>query len=164
MPTWYLLTDQRKWACILCYGTLSWQDPQFVCLFVCFFFSFCFGFLLFFVVVFVVVFVFLFCFCFFVFVFVFRVFCCLVFLGFLIFYFILFYFISFHFILLVFQDRVSLYSPHCPGMHSVDQAGLFWFCLCEIIYFMCFLGCYYPSAVVFLLVSSVWLDLWRVIV
>jgi hypothetical protein len=23
-----------------------------------------------------------------------------------------------------FQDRVSLYSPGCPGTHSVDQAGL----------------------------------------
>jgi hypothetical protein len=26
--------------------------------------------------------------------------------------------------LLVFQDRVSLYSPGCPGTHFVDQAGL----------------------------------------
>jgi hypothetical protein len=25
---------------------------------------------------------------------------------------------------LVFQDRVSLCSPSCPGIHSVDQAGL----------------------------------------
>ena len=25
---------------------------------------------------------------------------------------------------LVFQDRVSLYSPDCPGIHFVDQAGL----------------------------------------
>jgi hypothetical protein len=25
---------------------------------------------------------------------------------------------------LVFQDRVSLYSPGCPGTHSVVQAGL----------------------------------------
>jgi hypothetical protein len=25
---------------------------------------------------------------------------------------------------LVFQDRVSLYSPGCPGNHFVDQAGL----------------------------------------
>jgi hypothetical protein len=24
----------------------------------------------------------------------------------------------------VFGDRVSLYSPGCPGTHSVDQAGL----------------------------------------
>jgi hypothetical protein len=24
----------------------------------------------------------------------------------------------------VFQDRVSLYSPGCPGAHFVDQAGL----------------------------------------
>jgi hypothetical protein len=23
-----------------------------------------------------------------------------------------------------FRDRVSLYSPDCPGTHSVDQAGL----------------------------------------
>jgi hypothetical protein len=23
-----------------------------------------------------------------------------------------------------FRDRVSLYSPGCPGPHSVDQAGL----------------------------------------
>jgi hypothetical protein len=23
-----------------------------------------------------------------------------------------------------FQDRVSLYSPGCPGTHFVDQAGL----------------------------------------
>jgi hypothetical protein len=23
-----------------------------------------------------------------------------------------------------FQDRVSLYSPGCPGTHAVDQAGL----------------------------------------
>jgi hypothetical protein len=26
--------------------------------------------------------------------------------------------------LFVFQDRVSLCSPSCPGTHSVDQAGL----------------------------------------
>jgi hypothetical protein len=26
--------------------------------------------------------------------------------------------------LFVFQDRVSLYSPGCPGTHSVDQADL----------------------------------------
>jgi hypothetical protein len=26
--------------------------------------------------------------------------------------------------ILVFLDRVSLYSPGCPGTHSVDQAGL----------------------------------------
>jgi hypothetical protein len=24
---------------------------------------------------------------------------------------------------LVFRDRVSLYSPGCPGTHSVDQSG-----------------------------------------
>jgi hypothetical protein len=28
------------------------------------------------------------------------------------------------FFFLVFGDRVSLYSPGCPGTHSVDQAGL----------------------------------------
>jgi hypothetical protein len=33
-----------------------------------------------------------------------------------------FLFILFYF--LVFQDRVSLCSPGCPGTHSVDQAGL----------------------------------------
>jgi hypothetical protein len=31
--------------------------------------------------------------------------------------------ISFFFFL-VFRDRVSLYSPGCPGTHFVDQAGL----------------------------------------
>ena len=30
----------------------------------------------------------------------------------------------FFFFLLVFRDRVSLYSPGYPGSHSVDQAGL----------------------------------------
>jgi hypothetical protein len=30
----------------------------------------------------------------------------------------------FFFFFLVFQDRVSLCSPGCPGTHSVDQAGL----------------------------------------
>jgi hypothetical protein len=30
----------------------------------------------------------------------------------------------FLFFLFVFQDRVSLCSPGCPGTHSVDQAGL----------------------------------------
>jgi hypothetical protein len=30
----------------------------------------------------------------------------------------------FFFFFLVFPDRVSLYSPGCPGTHSVDQAGL----------------------------------------
>jgi hypothetical protein len=34
--------------------------------------------------------------------------------------FILFWFFLFFF----FRDRVSLYSPGCPGTHSVDQAGL----------------------------------------
>jgi hypothetical protein len=27
-------------------------------------------------------------------------------------------------LVLFFRDRVSLYSPGCPGTHSVDQAGL----------------------------------------
>jgi hypothetical protein len=30
----------------------------------------------------------------------------------------------FLFFVFVFQDRVSLYSPGCPGAHSVDQVGL----------------------------------------
>jgi hypothetical protein len=30
----------------------------------------------------------------------------------------------FLFVCLFFRDRVSLYSPGCPGTHSVDQAGL----------------------------------------
>jgi hypothetical protein len=37
--------------------------------------------------------------------------------------FILFYFFIFYF-LVFFRDRVSLCSPGCPGIHSVDQAGL----------------------------------------
>jgi hypothetical protein len=28
------------------------------------------------------------------------------------------------FVFLVFRDRVSLYSPGCPGTYFVDQAGL----------------------------------------
>jgi hypothetical protein len=36
---------------------------------------------------------------------------------------LLFYFV-FLFVCLFFQGRVSLYSPGCPGTHSVDQAGL----------------------------------------
>jgi hypothetical protein len=31
---------------------------------------------------------------------------------------------SLFFFFLVFRDRVSLYSPGCPGTHSVDQVGL----------------------------------------
>jgi hypothetical protein len=34
------------------------------------------------------------------------------------------YFLFLFIYLLVFQDRVSLYCPGCPGTHSVDQAGL----------------------------------------
>jgi hypothetical protein len=33
-------------------------------------------------------------------------------------------FILFTYLFLFFWDRVSLYSPGCPGTHSVDQAGL----------------------------------------
>jgi hypothetical protein len=33
------------------------------------------------------------------------------------------FFFFFFFFFLVFQDRVSLCSPGCPGTHSVDQAG-----------------------------------------
>jgi hypothetical protein len=43
-------------------------------------------------------------------------------LGF-VFCFVLFCFILFCFVLF-FRDRVSLYSPGCPGTHFVDQAGL----------------------------------------
>jgi hypothetical protein len=32
--------------------------------------------------------------------------------------------VSFFFFFLVFQGRVSLCSPGCPGTHFVDQAGL----------------------------------------
>jgi hypothetical protein len=35
----------------------------------------------------------------------------------------LFFFCLFVFVF-VFRDRVSLYSPGCPGTHFVDQAGL----------------------------------------
>jgi hypothetical protein len=30
----------------------------------------------------------------------------------------------FLFLFLFFRDRVSVYSPGCPGTHSIDQAGL----------------------------------------
>jgi hypothetical protein len=30
----------------------------------------------------------------------------------------------FVFLSLVFQDKISLYSPGCPGTHSIDLAGL----------------------------------------
>jgi hypothetical protein len=36
----------------------------------------------------------------------------------------LFYIFGFLFACLFFRDRVSLYSPGCPGTHFVDQAGL----------------------------------------
>jgi hypothetical protein len=35
-----------------------------------------------------------------------------------------FFFFFFFFFFLVFPDRVSLYSPGCPGTHFVEQAGL----------------------------------------
>jgi hypothetical protein len=38
--------------------------------------------------------------------------------------FLFFFFLSFFFFFLIFQNRVSLCSPGCPGTHSVDQAGL----------------------------------------
>jgi hypothetical protein len=38
--------------------------------------------------------------------------------------FVLFCFVLFCFVLFCFRDRVSLYSPGCPGTHVVDQAGL----------------------------------------
>jgi hypothetical protein len=41
--------------------------------------------------------------------------------------FVLFFCFVFLFLFLLlffFQDRVSMYSPGCPGTHSVDQAGL----------------------------------------
>jgi hypothetical protein len=41
-------------------------------------------------------------------------------IGTLSFFFFFFKFFSFF----VFRDRVSLYSPDCPGTHFVDQAGL----------------------------------------
>jgi hypothetical protein len=44
-----------------------------------------------------------------------------VFFFLLLLFFVLFCFV---FVLFVFQDRVSLYSPGCPGTHFVDQAGL----------------------------------------
>jgi len=38
--------------------------------------------------------------------------------------FVLFFCFGFGFGFGFFQDRVSLYSPGCPGTHFVDQAGL----------------------------------------
>jgi hypothetical protein len=35
-----------------------------------------------------------------------------------------FFLIIIYLFILVFRDRVSLYSPGCLGTHSVDQAGL----------------------------------------
>jgi hypothetical protein len=37
---------------------------------------------------------------------------------------ILCFLFCFVFVLLVFLEKLSLYSPGCPGTHSVDQAGL----------------------------------------
>jgi hypothetical protein len=36
----------------------------------------------------------------------------------------LFCFVLFCFVLFVFRDRVSLYSPGCPGTHFVEKTGL----------------------------------------
>ena len=44
--------------------------------------------------------------------------------GLFLFFVFLFFLFPFFFFLLFFLDRVSLYSPGCPGTHSVDQAGL----------------------------------------
>jgi hypothetical protein len=38
--------------------------------------------------------------------------------------FVLFFVFCFFGFFLVFRDRVSLYSPGCPGTHFVDQVGL----------------------------------------
>jgi hypothetical protein len=38
--------------------------------------------------------------------------------------FLSFFLFVFLFLFFFFRDRVSLYSPGCPGTHSVDQAGL----------------------------------------
>jgi hypothetical protein len=38
--------------------------------------------------------------------------------------FFLFFLFFFFFVFLFFRDRVSLYSPGCPGTHFVDQTGL----------------------------------------
>jgi hypothetical protein len=43
--------------------------------------------------------------------------------GFVLFCFVLFCFVLFCFVF-AFPDRVSLYSPGCPGTHFVVQAGL----------------------------------------
>jgi hypothetical protein len=37
---------------------------------------------------------------------------------------LLFSFLFFSFSFFFFRDRISLYSPDCPGGHFVDQAGL----------------------------------------
>jgi hypothetical protein len=49
----------------------------------------------------------------------FFVFCFLVVVGFFV-----WLFVCFVFGCCCFQDRVSLCSPGCPGIHCVDQAGL----------------------------------------
>ena len=46
---------------------------------------------------------------------------CFPWLGQLVFF---FFFVLFCFLFFVFLDRVSLYSPGCPGTHFVDQSGL----------------------------------------
>jgi hypothetical protein len=46
------------------------------------------------------------------------------FLSFFFLFFCFFFVFCFLFFVLFFRDRVSLYSPGCPGAHFVDQAGL----------------------------------------
>jgi hypothetical protein len=48
----------------------------------------------------------------------------LIYFGFSSFFLSFFLSFFFFFFFLVFQDRVSLYSPGCPGTHFVDQVGL----------------------------------------
>jgi hypothetical protein len=48
--------------------------------------------------------------------------CFVLFVLFFVFCFLLLLFLVFG--VLVFRDRVSLYSPGCPGTHFVDQTGL----------------------------------------
>ena len=44
--------------------------------------------------------------------------------SFFLFFLLFFFFCLFLFLFLFFLDRVSLYSPGCPGTNFVDQAGL----------------------------------------
>jgi hypothetical protein len=62
-------------------------------------------------------------FLFFVFVCLFGLFCFVLF-CFVLFWFGLLWFALVWFWYWFFRDRISLYSPGCPGTHFVDQAGL----------------------------------------